>query len=52
MNLHYADTIANADLYNQTIQEPLALDILERRLSLFGHILRSDPTTTANTAML
>ena len=52
MPIHYPDTISNADLYHHTKQEPIALDILKSRLSLFGHILRSDPDTPANTAML
>ena len=40
------------DIYTQTDSVPVSVEIAERRWSLLGHILRLDPATPANRAMV
>ena len=40
------------DIYTQTDSVPVSVEITERRWSLLGHILRLDPATPANRAMV
>ena len=40
------------EIYTQTDSVPISVELTERRWTLLGHILRLDPETTANKAMV
>ena len=52
LGIFYPRTISNARLYKVTQSQPLQVDITSSRLTLLGHILRSDINTPANQVML
>ena len=51
LNIRYPTIITNKALYEKTNERPIAIDILEQRWRLFGHILRRDPQIPANISM-
>ena len=51
LNIKYPAHIGNAQVYKQTGEEILTLEILRNRWKLFGHVLRSNPGTPAQKAM-
>ena len=51
LNIKYPTIISNKQLYKQTGEEVLSLEILQSRWRLFGHVLRLSPETPAQKAM-
>ena len=51
LNIKYPTIISNKQLYKQTGEEVLSLEILQSRWRLFGHVLRLSPETLAQKAM-
>ena len=51
LNVKYPKIISNSKLYKITKETPISKKIQKRRLSLFGHILRLDPSTPAQRAL-
>ena len=51
LNVKYPAHIGNAEVYKQTGEEVITLQILRNRWKLFGHVLRSNPRTPAQKAM-
>ena len=47
LNVKYLASISNVQLYKQTGEDTLCLEILQNRWKLFGHVLRSNPETQA-----
>ena len=52
LGIFYPKTITNSKLYQRTNSQPIQIDVAQLRLSLFGHILRSDIKTPANQMMI
>ena len=51
-NIFYPNIISNINLYGKTNEIPISLDIIKRRWSLFGHILRQNINIPANQVMI
>ena len=51
LNVKYPAHISNEQVYRQTGEDVLSLEILRNRWKLFGHVLRSHPETPAQKAM-
>ena len=51
-NIYYPNKISNDKLYEKTKEVPISIDIIKRRWSLFGHILRQNNDIPANKIML
>jgi len=43
-DVHWSQHVTNAEIRHRTGQSPLSLVIARRRLELFGHMARADPT--------
>ena len=51
LNVKYPAHISNEQVYGQTGEDVLSLEVLRNRWKLFGHVLRSHPETPAQKAM-
>ena len=51
MNVKYPAHIRNAQVYKQTGEEMLSLEIFQNKWKLFGHVLRSHLETPAQKAL-
>ena len=51
LNVKYLASISNVQLYKQTGEDTLSLEILQNKWKLFGHLLRSHPATLGQKVM-
>jgi len=52
IGVFYPKTISNLNLYKETHSCPIQVEITKSRLTLLGHILRTDTSTPANQMMI